>query len=159
MPVENHFDQQLHGMVEIAKPHSQKMNLSHGDQVNFYLTFGKLFVRNTDTKSKKPSRVGHGAQKAPREKVLNSTEDLQAFVEFCRRPEYVNHPYSSKWCALLDRDQPVVRDLGKNFQILRECEIRRTNEHQSHLGKNVGEVTYNLGPMKSEQAFAVASSR
>lgn len=96
---------------------------------------------------------------APREKVLNSTEDLQAFVEFCRRPEYVNHPYSSKWCALLDRDQPVVRDLGKNFQILRECEIRRTNEHQSHLGKNVGEVTYNLGPMKSEQAFAVASSR
>ena len=44
---------------------------------------------------------------APRAKVPDSTEDLQAFVEFCRTPEYRHHPYSAKWCAILDGDRAV----------------------------------------------------
>lgn len=55
---------------------------------------------------------------APKEKVPDSTEDLQAFVEFCRRPDYINHPYSSIWLGMLERATPRIATLGKKHSDL-----------------------------------------
>lgn len=89
---------------------------------------------------------------APKEKVPDSTQDLQAFVEFCRRPDYINHPYASQWLGMMERDTPQVATLGKNLQIYRSCTTERYNGWQPHLYKMVGETRFHIGPRKREGA-------
>ncbi|OKO94545.1 hypothetical protein PENSUB_11812 [Penicillium subrubescens] len=69
---------------------------------------------------------------APKAKVGDSTEDLQAFVQFCKRSEFSRHPYSSTWIGLLDRDAPLVGLLGKNIQIYRACQVSGNYNLESH---------------------------
>jgi len=45
---------------------------------------------------------------APGEKIPDSTEDLKAFIAFCRRPDYIKHPYSPHWLGMMERDTPLV---------------------------------------------------
>lgn len=85
---------------------------------------------------------------ASKEKILDSTEDLQAFVEFCQAPDYITHPYASEWIGSLERDIPLVAVLGKNIQLHRTCNTVRYNRWQPHLKKMVGEVRFEIGPKK-----------
>lgn len=85
---------------------------------------------------------------ASKEKILDSTEDLQAFVKFCRTPDYITHPYASEWIGSLERDAPLVAVLGKNIQLHRTCNTERYNGWQPHLKKMVGEVRFEIGPKK-----------
>lgn len=54
----------------------------------------------------------------PNAKLEDSTEDLQAFIRFCKRQEF-SYPsrYSSIWVGLLDRDTPLVGLFGNNIQV------------------------------------------
>ncbi|OOQ83172.1 hypothetical protein PEBR_36491 [Penicillium brasilianum] len=90
---------------------------------------------------------------APKAKVEYSTEDLQAFVQFCKRPEFSSHPYSSTWVGLLDRDSPLVGLLGKNIRVYRTCRSIRSNCWSKHLKKMIDEVKFIIGPKDSESSI------
>ncbi|KAL5359277.1 hypothetical protein BJX96DRAFT_183640 [Aspergillus floccosus] len=63
---------------------------------------------------------------ASREKDPTSTEDLRAFVDFCKKKEYSTHPYSAKWLEMLDRTRPFVAILAPNIKVYRSCRKRIT---------------------------------
>lgn len=88
---------------------------------------------------------------APREKIPDSTEDLKAFIAFCRRPDYIKHPYSPHWLGMMERDTPLVADIGKNIHVLRNCTSERYNGWQNHLKKMVGEVRFHIGPIRGQE--------
>lgn len=91
---------------------------------------------------------------APKAKVEDSTEDLQAFVQFCKGPEFFCHPYSSTWVGLLDRDVPLVGLLGKNIAVYRTCRSEPSNCWSKRLKKMVGEVKFIIGPKNTESSMA-----
>jgi hypothetical protein len=82
---------------------------------------------------------------APKERKPDSTEDLQAFVTFLKRPEYSAHPWASFWISCFDNnykwDQKI---LGKNLAVLRR--VRTVSTLTRHGAGKVAETFYILGP-------------
>lgn len=64
---------------------------------------------------------------ASRDKFPDSTEDLQGFVKFCERSEYIGHPNSERWCSLLGRAKPITAVLEPNISLYRDCGKERPN--------------------------------
>lgn len=83
---------------------------------------------------------------ASREKDPASTEDLKAFVDFCKRKEYSTHPYSAKWLEMLDRPRPLVAILAPNIRVYQSCNKRITYPPSSRPGGHFTEIIFEIGP-------------
>lgn len=81
-----------------------------------------------------------------RAKDKTSTEDLQEFVKFCRRPQNVHHPYSAKWLNMLDRPRPFIAILAPNIRAYMRCEIQKTYPYISGSSRHFTETVFHLGP-------------
>ncbi|KAK4959907.1 hypothetical protein LTR10_002795 [Elasticomyces elasticus] len=87
----------------------------------------------------------------PKDRLADSTEDLQAFAAFLKTPEYFNHPYKDHWIGKLEASPPQVAMLAKNLAVLRTCvevNTKTTSALLAHLpAKNraVRERSYHLG--------------
>jgi hypothetical protein len=58
---------------------------------------------------------------ALQEKFPDSTEDVNAFMDFIKQPEYIKHPYTPDWRRYLDNEKPQIQVLAKNLPMLRHC--------------------------------------
>lgn len=83
---------------------------------------------------------------ASREKDPTSTDDLRAFVDFCKRNEYSTHPYRAKWLGMLDRPRPFVAILAPNIRVYRSCHKRITYPPSSRPGGHFTETIFDIGP-------------
>ena len=83
---------------------------------------------------------------ASREKDPASTEDLKAFVDFCKRKGYSTHPYSAKWLEMLDRPRPFVAILAPNIRIYQSCNKRITNPPSFRTGGHFTDTIFEIGP-------------
>ncbi|BCS24477.1 uncharacterized protein APUU_40921A [Aspergillus puulaauensis] len=81
-----------------------------------------------------------------RAKDKNSTEDLQEFVKFCRRPQNVNHPYCAKWLDMLDRPRPFIAILAPNIRAYRSCQTQKTYPYMPGSGCHLTETVFHVGP-------------
>ncbi|CAD0096499.1 unnamed protein product [Aureobasidium mustum] len=89
--------------------------------------------------------LGGHFRTASRERKPDSTEDLQAFVTFLKRPEYFGHPYASFWISCFDNDYIWDKKiLGRNLAVLRR--VRTVFTHTRHGAGKVAETSYILGP-------------
>ncbi|KAK4542301.1 hypothetical protein LTR36_006954 [Oleoguttula mirabilis] len=70
---------------------------------------------------------------ATTDKFPDSTEDLLAFVQFLKQPEYIKHPYTSWWLKFLDVDVPQVTVLAKNLPMLRNSVCINQQEKSKSL--------------------------
>lgn len=81
-----------------------------------------------------------------RERVPDSTEDLQEFVKFCKRDEYINLPYTSYWLEKLDREAPFIAILARNIRAFRTCEKRAVSTYVEAQKRKWNETKYFIGP-------------
>lgn len=102
------------------------------------------------------------------DRMADSTEDLQRFVDFLKEPAYSAHPYAAKWRAALERTPPDVALLGKNLAMLRSCDQKRTQRYNANLvhlkkvDRMVRETIFNIGAPGTgaiDQAYVAPSPR
>jgi hypothetical protein len=88
---------------------------------------------------------------APKSRRPDSTEDLQAFLEFLNRPEYHGHPYAEFWISCFpDGEIGKAGWLSQNIVLFRRLRTE-TIRHTDHKGDlrfdgKFTETLYYLGP-------------
>jgi hypothetical protein len=102
-----------------------------------------LYLLNESLLERFPA--GGTFRSARKESKPDSTEDLQAFVTFLKRPEYSAHPWATFWISCFDNNYKWDNNiLGKNLAVLRRVRIVFT--HTRHGMGKVAETSYILGP-------------
>lgn len=82
---------------------------------------------------------------APVDRVLDSTEDMQAFDDFLKAPEWRKHPYADFWHGML-AGKPDVAWLEKNLMVLRSLKQVRHRPRNLVTKEYVRETFFELGP-------------
>ncbi|THY94090.1 hypothetical protein D6C95_05720 [Aureobasidium pullulans] len=87
------------------------------------------------------TRFGCGTfRSASKVRKPDSTEDLQAFVAFVKRPEYIGHPWASFWVSCFDNDYKWDNKIiGKNLAVLRS--VRTVSTHTRHGAGKIAETS------------------
>lgn len=95
----------------------------------------------------------------------DSSEDLAAFVEFLRSPEYINHHYSAEWLKFLGVAQPRIHVLSNNLPIYRYCTtvqrrvaVQSKNERYFVLGAPGSALSDPFAPGSKQSCHADAKT-
>ncbi|THY01160.1 hypothetical protein D6D02_08685 [Aureobasidium pullulans] len=89
--------------------------------------------------------LGGTFRSASKVRKPGSTEDLQTFVAFVKRPEYIGHPWDSFWVSCFDNDYKWDNKIiGKNLAVLRS--VRTVSTHTRQGAGKIAETSYILGP-------------
>ncbi|CAD0032169.1 unnamed protein product [Aureobasidium pullulans] len=89
--------------------------------------------------------LGGTFRSASKVRKPDSTEDLQTFVAFVKRPEYIGHPWASFWVSCFDNDYKWDNKIiGKNLAVLRS--VRTVSTHTRQGAGKIAETSYILGP-------------